>query len=168
MIGTIYGEITLLRNAGSKGKPTFPEMTTLVEALPGDSGAKLVKRVPANDGVPVGPGSSFHIEPVDYDGDGDLDLLVGGRSAWLTGPEKEPTEEDLELAKKLKEESSAAWKKFKEFKATAEGDDELEELKGTEKYKELLKNYRTLSAESRAVTADPIERGDFVWLFRRK
>ena len=56
MIGTIFGEVVLLRNAGSQGAPSFPEMTTLVELLPGDAGAKQIKRVPFEDGAPVAPG----------------------------------------------------------------------------------------------------------------
>lgn len=170
VIGTIRGEVVLLRNAGSKGEPAFPEMTTLVEALPGDSGSKQIKRVPAKDGLPVGPGSSFHIELVDYDADGDLDLLVGGRSEWLTGPLKVPTEEELELAEKLMNESDAAYKKFAKLKkaAKAAGEEELEKFEASEESKALLAKYRKLRTESIDVTRDPIERGDFVWLFRRK
>ena len=40
--------------------------------------------------------------------------------------------------------------------------------KEIEKYRRLLDIYRTKRAEARAVTADPIESGDFLWLFRRK
>ncbi|MCK0132645.1 VCBS repeat-containing protein [Flavobacteriaceae bacterium F08102] len=83
LIGTIYGEVFLLRNTGSKGSPEFSEVTTLVEPYLGRAGSKKIKRVPSKNGSPVGPGSSFHIETVDYDGDGDLDLLVGARSEWL-------------------------------------------------------------------------------------
>ena len=171
LIGTIRGEVVLLRNAGEKGKPSFPKMTTLVEALPGESGSKQIKRVPtAKDGAPVGPGSSYHIEVVDYDGDGDLDLLVGGRSEWLTGPLKEPTKEELENAKRLKEESSAAYSKFAELKraAEAEGEEELAKYKASEESRELLNKYRSKRKEAIAITSDPQERGDFVWLFRRK
>ena len=168
VIGTIHGEVVLLRNAGSQGSPSFPEMTTLVEPLPGAAGAKQIKRVPFEDGAPVGPGSSFHIEVVDYDLDGDLDLLVGGRSEWLTAPEKEPTAEDLERQKQLTEEAGVAWDKFKEFSDTAPDKAALKELRSTEKYQTLLKNYHTLRKEAYAITADPVESGDFVWLFRRK
>lgn len=168
VMGTIRGQVVLLRNAGSQGKPDFPEMTTLVEALPGDSGSKQIKRVLAEDGSPVAPGSSFHIEVVDYDRDGDLDLLVGGRSEWLTGPEKVPTEADLERAKELKEQASDAYRVFKKYRNTAEGEEALKEIKTTDKYKTLLKKYHSLRKEAYAITADPVERGDFLWLFRRK
>ena len=47
--------------------------------------------VPSVDGKPTCPGTSFHLEAVDYDQDGDLDLLVGGyriarqelKSSWM-------------------------------------------------------------------------------------
>ena len=171
LIGTIRGEVVLLHNAGSKGEPSFPEMTVLVEAFPGDAGSKQIKRIPAaKDGSPVGPGSSYHIEVIDYDNDGDLDLLVGGRSEWLTGPLKEPTKEELDNAKKLKDASSAAYSKFAELKkaAAAAGEEELEKYEASEQAQELLRKYRTLRVEAIAITSDPIERGDFVWLYRRK
>ena len=168
VIGTIRGKIVLLRNAGSQGKPDFPEMTTLVEALPGESGGKQIKRVLAENGTPVGPGSSFHIEVVDYDHDGDLDLLVGGRSEWLTGPEKVPTEEDLKRAEDLKQQAADAYQVFKKYRNTAEGDEALKEIKTTDKYKALLKKYHSFRKEAYAITADPIEKGDFLWLFRQK
>lgn len=168
VIGTIFGEVALFRNTGAKGAPVFTEMTTLVELLPGVAGSKQIKRVPAEDGLPVAPGSSFHIELVDYDNDGDLDLLVGGRSEWLTGPEKEPTAEDLARKQQLSEDAKAAWATFKEFKQTATSKEAIEELKTTAKYKSLLKKYHSLRSAAFKVTADPVKRGDFVWLFRRR
>lgn len=168
LIGTIYGEVVLLRNLGSKGAPAFSEMTTLVELLPGKAGSKKIKRVAAKNGSPVAPGSSFHIETVDYDGDGDLDLLVGGRSEWLTGPVKMPTAEDLKHKEELTAEAEAAWAAFREYKGSVTGEEAVKKLSATEKYRTLLARHRALRAEAHAVTADPIERGDFVWLFRQK
>ena len=168
VIGSIYGEVVLFRNTGTKGSPKFSKRTTLVELLPGKSGSKQIKRVQGKDGAPVAPGSSFHIELVDYDGDDDLDLLVGGRSEWLTGPEKSPTAEDLEHKKQLIEKRDAAWAKFRDYQKTVTGEEALKELKSTEKYRTLLADYHSIRREAYAVTADPVERGDFLWLFRRK
>ena len=98
LIGTIYGGVYLLENVGSEGSPQFDGIEILVAPLPGEAGSKQVKMVEAVDGQPIGPGSSYHIEVVDYDRDGDLDLLMGARYKWLTGPLREPTAEELALA----------------------------------------------------------------------
>ena len=169
LIGTIRGEVLLLHNVGAEGAPEFSEMTSIIEPLPGDAGSKQIKRVEAaKTGGPSAPGSSFHIEAVDYDGDGDLDLLVGARSEWLTGPIKVPTEDDLKKAADLKQQEEAAWKVFTEYRDSATDDEAKDKLTTTEKYKALLKRHRELRSMRIAVTADPKERGDFVWLFRRK
>ncbi len=169
LIGTIHGEVLLLQNVGSKGAPAFAEMTSIVELLPGKAGSKKIKRVEAaKAGGPSAPGSSFHIEPVDYDGDGDLDLLVGARSEWLTGPIKELTAEDLQKAADLKVQEEAAWATFAEYRDSGADEAAKEKLSGTEQYRALLKRHRELRSQRIAATADPIERGDFVWLFRRK
>ena len=83
---------------------------------------------------------------------------------------KVPTEEVLEVSKKLKEESSAAYSKYVELKEAAEaaGEEELKKYEASDELRTLLAKYRSLRTEAIAVTADPIERGDFVWLFRRK
>jgi len=168
LVGSIRGGVYLLQNTGDKGSPKFDQLATLIEPLPGASGGKQVKRVEVKDGQPVGPGSSFHIEPVDYDGDGDLDLLVGARSEWLTAPIKEPTKEDIEHAEQLKEQMDDAWAKFREHKATAKTKEEEKELATTEKYRELLSEYQRIRSERYKLTRDPTELGDRIWLFRRK
>lgn len=165
LIGTIYGEVLLLQNTGTKGSPVFSKVTTLVEPFLGRAGSKKIKRVPSKDGSPVGPGSSFHIEAVDYDGDGDLDLLVGARSEWLVGEIKAPTAADLELQKQLTEETKIAQAKMGEYrKANAED----ENVTSSPEYRALTAAYHAVRIKAIAVTADPTERGDFVWLYRRK
>ena len=86
----------------------------------------------------------------------------------MTGPEKEPTAEDLARKQQLSEDAKAAWATFKEFKQTATSKEAIEELKTTAKYKSLLKKYHSLRSAAFKVTADPVKRGDFVWLFRRR
>jgi len=64
------GGVFFYRNTGKLGAPTY--------ALP----KALVK---AGDVLPDGPkfpNDGCHVEVVDYDDDGDLDLLVGGYSTW--------------------------------------------------------------------------------------
>ena len=168
LVGAIRGGVYLLQNTGAKGSPKFDELATLIEPLPGDSGAKKVKRVQMKDGQPIGPGSSFHIEPVDYDGDGDLDLLVGARSEWLTAAIKKPTKESKQQVAKLKEQMDAAWDTFRDYKATAETKEEEKELAKTRKYRELLAEYHRIRRERYALTKDPTKLGDLIWLFRRK
>ncbi len=168
LVGAIRGGVYLLQNTGTKGSPKFDELATLIEPLPGDSGAKQVKRVQMKDGQPIGPGSSFHIEPVDYDGDGDLDLLVGGRSEWLTAPIKKPTKESKEQVAQLTKQMEAAWDTFRDYKATAKTKEAEKELAATKKYRELLGEYHRIRRERYALTKDPTKLGDLIWLFRRK
>ena len=86
----------------------------------------------------------------------------------LTGPKKVTTEEDLAHVEELKEQQAEAWTAFKEYKKTLTGDESSTELKENDEYQTLLKKYHSIRKEAYAVTADPVERGDFVWLFRRK
>lgn len=165
LIGTIYGEVVLLENTGSKGSPKFSEMTTLVEPFLGRAGSKQIKRVPSKNGLPAGPGSSFHIEVVDYDGDGDLDLLVGARSEWLVGDIKVPTAAQLELKKQLDQETKLAQTKMMQYEKANAKDGKLN---SRAEYKALIDDYHAIRLKALAVIKDPIERGDFVWLYRRK
>jgi hypothetical protein len=82
LCGGAKGGVYFFKNTGNAKSPKFATAKTLIEEFV-DPTRSYIKRVPTRDGQPTLPGSSYHIEPVDFDGDGDLDLLVGGRSSWF-------------------------------------------------------------------------------------
>jgi hypothetical protein len=88
--GGTGGGIYLARNLGSKGKPQFGALETLIAPAP-------------NGGTePTRPTAGLYADAVDYDGDGDLDLVVGGYSLWA--PEgRALSEEEQATVTKLKE-----------------------------------------------------------------
>ncbi len=168
VIGTIHGGVVLLENTGDKQQPAFDEIQTLVEPLSGKASSKVVKQVESKDGGPIGPGSSFHIEPVDYDGDGDLDLLVGARSKWFTDPDKEPTQAELDRAVKLRSESSDAYDQATKLKNAGATEEERDEIRSTEKYRKLIRKYHDLRTQALNLSRKPTETSDFIWLYRQK
>lgn len=166
VVGGITGGVFLLQNSGSAGAPQFDEMKALIEPLPGKSGSKQPKRVDAtSDWQPVAPGSSFHVEVVDYDRDGDLDLLVGARCKWQTAPQKVLTPELEQRLDEIEKESSEV---MKEIRALRGMSDEEQAAKSKEKDRNLTGRYNKLGVERREIIDDRSEIGDFIWLFRQK
>ena len=70
--GVEGGGVKWFRNAGKKGAPAFEEAKVLI---PGVSRAKL-------ESEPARPDQGLYVSVTDYNGDGKLDLIVGGYSTW--------------------------------------------------------------------------------------
>ena len=163
LCGGSKGGVFFFKNVGDKATPQFASAEVLIEPIDDSS---YIKRVPTSGGQPTQPGSSFHIDAVDYDQDGDLDLLVGGRCSW----EKEDvpvltTEQEARLAE-LTTEMESMTPKIREM---LEQMSELgEEPTDSEDYKKFMRAYSKLSREASKLRVSPFESGDFVWLYRRK
>jgi len=130
VLGTFQGaddgpaSIYLSLDEGQPGKPAFSRPTVLVTG------------VPTTGSEPLGPSEGLYAEPVDMDGDGDLDLVVGGYSIW-TPPGRELTVEEQARVDELRERIDAHWKAmetqdedeaFATYLKASELQDELDEL----------------------------------------
>jgi hypothetical protein len=163
--GGFKGGVYLYRNAGKAGAPKFEKPVTLIE--PGEI---------APDG-PRFPNNGCYADPIDYDGDGDLDLLVGGYAQWQ--PEapnltEEQRERIAELTAAIEELGASMQKFYEAAEKEAEGVESEEEQRAiyerhfeTEEYKAAMEEWRALYEELNTLQP-PMKREAGVWLYRRK
>ena len=85
------GGVYLSRNNGPRGSPAFGVLETLIP--PSQKG----------QAAPTRPDAGLYADAVDYDGDGDLDLVVGGYSMW-TPPGRELSEKETATVARLRKE----------------------------------------------------------------
>jgi len=156
------GGVWLYRNVGKLGAPAFAAPITLVERSPKNG----------TDG-PTRPDAGLYPDAVDYDGDGDLDLIVGGYSMWQPKP-RELTEEEQARVAVLREAIDAGEQALGKMYETIEGENLSEEesetrfakLQESAEFQSLMERLQAARQEL-AELVPPPSREAFVWLYRR-
>lgn len=162
LLGTVEGDILLHRNIGEAGKPKFAEKpdrlinvsTTLSQKIQLD-GATL-------SGITDNP----YMEAVDYDQDGDLDLLVGAHSKGEQEQE-ELSDEDKDKLAKLKTEQKSLGGKIEKLLDGVESNEAFKEIYEDPENKPLFERQSELYQEIEEL--EPYFRAPhLIWLFRNK
>lgn len=167
LCGGSKGGVFLFENSGTATEPKFVSSEAIIEPVD-DPTNSFIRRVPAVDGQPTLPGSSYHLEVFDYDGDGDQDLLVGGRSSWVNEPKKELNADEQSRLVKVTSDYQTTMQELVKLTQEAETTDEQNKIAGSEEYQTLIKKMQELAQEREALQPSQGESGDFVWVYLRR
>ena len=165
------GGVYLARNNGAKGKPVFGALETILAPQP-KGGTE-----------PQRPDAGLYADAIDYDGDGDLDLVVGGYSMW-TPASRELSAEEQATVTRLRAQQQEIQKRNSELrqKINAEVAKQAEglELNSPEWRKKQSAVYATYRDQTTAIRTELAEvskligelvpspqRKSFVWLYER-
>jgi len=153
--GGIRGGVYLFRNVGESGSPKFATAKTLIARIEVDAFDEFLGRdvSPMKDGGPTMPTGGLHIEVVDYDRDGDLDILVGGNSKWF-----------VKKLNPIKETDRKMFAEYKELEKEIMSLQDPEENTHYEKYLSLHEKLEELFLED----SESTRFANLVWLYRRK
>lgn len=164
--GATYGDgdgagVWWYRNAGERGAPRF------------EPGRPLIPDSEKGWEAPRRPDSGLYVDPTDVDGDGLVDLLVGGYSHW-TPPGRELTAEEEARADALQEEIAEAQEAIDSFHQKLDYSDldeeerrkAVQQLLSSEEYTTLRETLEAKREALQELRPGPM-REAFVWLYRR-
>ena len=166
------GRVVLARNVGRDGKTEFAALETLIPPSP------------KGGSEPTRPDAGLYADPVDWDGDGDLDLLVGGYSMWtpparsLSAEEKAQAEELTKAREEVQKELNSASMEYSKAVSAASNGKPSNDPDVMNAVKEASKRYSAAIAAPRAKLVEISKKLDllvpepkreaFVWLYERK
>jgi hypothetical protein len=168
-MGDSYGEgmdgsILLFLNRGTKTAPVFDDPIVLVPGGQRSQGQE-----------PTRPNSGLYVDVGDEDGDGDLDLIVGGYSHWQPPPRPLSPEESARaksLQKEIEELEAQSAKIYEAIEAAVQGlegdaaDKRREEgFRAHEKELTELSQKQTTRANDLEKLVPAAQRTSYVWLY---
>lgn len=160
--GSFQGGAYLYRNSGEPGAPAFDAPVALLAP----DGTR-----PADE---RGPDTAWYVDPVDYDGDGTLDLLVGGNKRITPPPRVLDDAEKARLSEvfqELREIGAEMNEMYIRIRREAKEQPRLpsrayQRLYATETYRVLSRRWQALRDEQADLRGMP-QRFSGVWLYRQ-
>ena len=162
--GGFKGGVYLYRNSGTRDAPSFEAPQTLIKA----------DKEPLQG--PTRPNSGLYADPVDYDDDGDLDLLVGGYAQWepkareLTNDQRDRLakldEQFEEIQSKVQAMYTEAQDRAQDAQTDAQREAIMTELTAREDYAAGVKKWGEVYTEISKLRGES-QREAGIWLYER-
>lgn len=170
LLGGLSGGVYWLENKGEAGRPKFAAAKTLIEQVDKKLKPKRLVTVKTHNNLPVEPGTAMQLTAVDYDQDGRLDLLVGGRVLWNLDEVDGMTEDDKKAVARMEANLEKLAAEADEIYAKIPKADKAERAALTKQAGQRMADQRKVHRKIQNLTDKdkPRRRGDFVWFFKGK